>query len=153
MQASVSNMHTIFDTFIAEAGLAIVSQGFKDSRWDWMTANTREAVACPLGWPMPAKSPQPTYDKAKTVQKTLLYWRYTIHVLHIIQLYEQLRIKKATSDEMALALGQYVKRWQRWVAAGLQGFAINCSNLRYDERNHISIVLTRGTPASRNTVP
>jgi hypothetical protein len=25
---------------------------------------------------------------------------------------------------MALALGQYVKRWQRWVAAGLQGIKI-----------------------------
>jgi RNA-directed DNA polymerase len=48
---------------------------------------------------------------AKTVEK---------HVLHYRQLYEQLRKKKATSDEMALALGQYVKRWQRWVAAGLQ---------------------------------
>jgi RNA-directed DNA polymerase len=47
---------------------------------------------------------------AKTVEK---------HVLHYRQLYEQLRKKKATSDEMALALGQYVKRWQRWVKAGL----------------------------------
>jgi hypothetical protein len=47
---------------------------------------------------------------AKTVEK---------HVLHYRQLYEQLRNKKATSDEMALALGQYVKRWQRWVKAGL----------------------------------
>jgi RNA-directed DNA polymerase len=49
---------------------------------------------------------------AKTVEK---------HVLHYRQLYEQLRNKKATSDEMALALGQYVKRCQRWAAAGLQG--------------------------------
>jgi hypothetical protein len=53
---------------------------------------------------------------AKTVEK---------HVLHYRQLYEQLRKKKATSDEMALALGQYVKRWQRWVAAGLQGIKID----------------------------
>jgi RNA-directed DNA polymerase len=52
---------------------------------------------------------------AKTVGK---------HVLHYRQLYEQLRMKKAISDEMALALGQYVKRWQRWVAAGLQGIKI-----------------------------
>jgi membrane-bound lytic murein transglycosylase len=52
---------------------------------------------------------------AKTVEK---------HVLHYRQLYEQLRKKKATSDEMALALGWYVKRWQRWAAAGLQGFKI-----------------------------
>jgi hypothetical protein len=48
---------------------------------------------------------------AKTVQK---------HVLHYRQLYELLRKKKATSDEMALALGQYVKRWQQWVKAGLR---------------------------------
>jgi hypothetical protein len=44
---------------------------------------------------------------AKTVEK---------HVVHYRQLYEQLRNKKATSDEMALALGLYVKRWQRWAA-------------------------------------
>jgi hypothetical protein len=48
---------------------------------------------------------------AKTVEK---------HVLHYRQLYEQLRIKKASSIEMASVLGLYVKRWQRWVAAGLQ---------------------------------
>jgi hypothetical protein len=53
---------------------------------------------------------------AKTVQK---------HVLHYRQLYELLRKKKATSDEMALALGQYVKRWQRWVVAGLDDKPIN----------------------------
>jgi hypothetical protein len=40
---------------------------------------------------------------AKTVEK---------HVLHYRQLYEQLRNKKATSDEMALALSLYIKRWQ-----------------------------------------
>jgi hypothetical protein len=33
-------------------------------------------------------------------------------------------MKKATSIEMALSLGLYVKRWQRWVAAWLQGIAI-----------------------------
>jgi RNA-directed DNA polymerase len=52
---------------------------------------------------------------AKTVAK---------HVLHYRQLYEQLRMKKATSIEMAFALGLYVKRWQRWAAAGLQGIKI-----------------------------
>jgi len=36
------------------------------------------------------------------------------HVVHYRQLYEQLRKKKATSVEMDLALGLYVKRWQRW---------------------------------------
>jgi len=35
------------------------------------------------------------------------------HVLHIVRLYEQLRQKKATSNEMAFTLGLYVKRWQR----------------------------------------
>jgi hypothetical protein len=47
----------------------------------------------------------------KTVEK---------HVLHHRQLYEQLRMKKATSIEMASILGLYVRRWQRWAAAGLQ---------------------------------
>ena len=47
------------------------------------------------------------------------------HALHIIQLYEQLRKKKATSDEMASTLGLYVKRWQRWAVAGLQGITID----------------------------
>jgi RNA-directed DNA polymerase len=46
------------------------------------------------------------------------------HVLHYRQLYEQLRMKKAISIEMASVLGLYVKRWQRWVAAGLQGIKI-----------------------------
>ncbi|MFT5548376.1 MAG: hypothetical protein ACI9CO_000290 [Candidatus Azotimanducaceae bacterium] len=33
---------------------------------------------------------------------------------------------------MALALGQYVKRWQRWVAAGLQGIKIGVyEQIRY----------------------
>jgi RNA-directed DNA polymerase len=52
---------------------------------------------------------------AKTIEK---------HVLHHRQLYEQLRMKKATSIEMATVLGLYVKRWQRWAAAGLQGIKI-----------------------------
>jgi RNA-directed DNA polymerase len=47
------------------------------------------------------------------------------HVLHIDQLYEQQRKKKATSNEMASTLGLYVKRWQRWTAAGLQGIKID----------------------------
>jgi RNA-directed DNA polymerase len=60
---------------------------------------------------------------AKTVEK---------HVLHIIQLYEQLRMKKTTSIEMALSLGLYVNRWQRWAAAGLQGFKIDVyAQIRY----------------------
>jgi hypothetical protein len=81
--------------------------------------------------------------EAKTVEK---------HVLRYRQLYEQLRMKKATSIEMASVLGKYVKRWQRWVASGLQGFAINLTLLCYDERNDISIALTLGRPVNRNTV-
>jgi hypothetical protein len=34
---------------------------------------------------------------------------------------------------MALSLGLYVKRWQRWVAAWLQGIAINRHS---DQRPH-----------------
>jgi hypothetical protein len=34
-------------------------------------------------------------------------------------------MKKATSVEMALALGLYVNSWQRWAAAELQGFKID----------------------------
>jgi RNA-directed DNA polymerase len=41
------------------------------------------------------------------------------HALHYRQLYEQLRMKKTTSIEMASVLGQYVERWQRWVKAGI----------------------------------
>jgi hypothetical protein len=61
---------------------------------------------------------------AKTVEK---------HVLHYRQLYEQLRKKKATSDEMTLALDLYVKRWQRWAAAGLQGIKIELQLCSYVE--------------------
>jgi hypothetical protein len=76
---------------------------------------------------------------AKTVEK---------HVVHYRQLYEQLSMKKATSDEMALALGLYVKRWQQWVAAGLADITINLTGLCDHERNRISFALTfTGTSA------
>jgi hypothetical protein len=39
-------------------------------------------------------------------------------------------MKKAISIEMASVLGLYVKRWQRWVAVGLQGTAIEHANDR-----------------------
>jgi membrane-bound lytic murein transglycosylase len=52
---------------------------------------------------------------AKTVDKHVLQWH---------QLYEQQKQKKATSEEMTFVLDRYVKRWQRWVAAGLQGIKI-----------------------------
>jgi hypothetical protein len=60
---------------------------------------------------------------AKTVEK---------HVLHYRQLYEQLSNKKATSDEMALALGQYVKRWQRWVKAGVGAWVTTSEPITYN---------------------
>ena len=50
------------------------------------------------------------------------------HALHIIQLYEQLKIQKATSSEMTSSLGLYVTRWQQWAAGGLQGLD---SHLRF----------------------
>jgi hypothetical protein len=46
------------------------------------------------------------------------------HVLHWHQLYEQQKKKKATSEEMTSILDCYVKRWQRWAAAGLHGVAV-----------------------------
>ena len=60
-------------------------------------------------------SRQPLKVAEKTVEK---------HVLQIVRLYEQLRKKKATSNEMASSLGLYVKRWQRWAAAGLQSISV-----------------------------
>jgi RNA-directed DNA polymerase len=51
----------------------------------------------------------------KTVEKRVLHWH---------QLYEQQKQKKATSVEMTFVLDCYVNRWQRWVAAGLQGIKI-----------------------------
>ena len=52
----------------------------------------------------------------KTVEK---------HVLHWHQLNEQQKKKKATSEEIASILDCYVKRWQRWAVAGLQGIKID----------------------------
>jgi hypothetical protein len=51
-------------------------------------------------------------------------------------------MKKATSIEMASVLGLYVKRWQRWVAVGLQGIAIEHAN----DRRHLA-----GNQLSPNT--
>jgi hypothetical protein len=54
--------------------------------------------------------------------------------LHIIRLYEQLSKKKATPEEVASALGLYVKRWRRWTQAGL--FApVNDSDFEITLRN------------------
>lgn len=41
------------------------------------------------------------------------------HVERLHRLYEQQIDKKATSQEMAFVLGEYVKRWQAWCTAGL----------------------------------
>jgi RNA-directed DNA polymerase len=77
---------------------------------------------------------------AKTVEK---------HVLHYRQLYEQLRKKKATSDEMALALGLYVKRWQRWAAAGLQGIKIDVYERNLIQRDLLQTALSPKVRAPR----
>jgi RNA-directed DNA polymerase len=78
---------------------------------------------------------------AKTVEKNVLHYR---------QLYEQLRMKKATSIEMASVLGLYVKRWQRWVAAGLQGIVIvQCHATQYIEAILCINPLLQCAPASR----
>jgi hypothetical protein len=59
---------------------------------------------------------------AKTVEK---------HVLRYKQLYERLSKKKATSDEMALALGQYAKPWPRWVKAGIGAWFTTSEPITY----------------------
>jgi len=46
------------------------------------------------------------------------------YVQRIHQLYEQQKENKVTSQEMTLILGEYVKRWQRWCQAGLEGITI-----------------------------
>jgi hypothetical protein len=76
---------------------------------------------------MRTKCPQPTIDRGKkTVEKRVLHWH---------QLYEQQKQKKATSEEMASILDCYVNRWQRWVAAGLQGIKLGgvYEQIRYQQ--------------------
>ena len=48
------------------------------------------------------------------------------HVQRLLRLYEQQASKKATPEEVARVLGDYVKRWRRWCCAGL-GFAITAA--------------------------
>ncbi|PKG92854.1 hypothetical protein, partial [Paraglaciecola sp. MB-3u-78] len=56
-----------------------------------------------------------------------------------------------TSDEMALALGQYVKRWQRWAVAGLAGITIEFAIVCDDKHNRMIFTLTNpDTPANPN---
>ncbi|WP_110338554.1 reverse transcriptase domain-containing protein [Nitrosomonas sp. Nm84] len=47
------------------------------------------------------------------------------HAERIIRLYEQQKTKKATSEEMALVLGLYVKRWRRWCGAKCSFYALS----------------------------
>ena len=54
------------------------------------------------------------------------------HAQHIIQLYEQQKTKKATSEEMAFVLGTYVRRWRIWCNAGL---GIGASAGKYTRRS------------------
>ena len=78
---------------------------------------------------------------AKTVEK---------HVLHYRQLYEPLRMKKTNSDEMASVLGLYVKRWQRWVAAGCHLVSVVRGT---DPHNHTTpdlVLACTEKPASHN---
>ena len=68
--------------------------------------------------------------------------------LHIVRLYEQLRQKKATSNEMASTLGLYVTRWQRWAVAGLQGITFELygelpGTFKYLQYQPISIPVNR----------
>jgi hypothetical protein len=49
-------------------------------------------------------------------------------------------------------LGLYVKRWQRWVAAGLQGITIILARQYYDEPIE-SQYHSLAVPASYNTAP
>jgi hypothetical protein len=59
-------------------------------------------------------------------------------------------MKKATSIEMASVLGLYVKRWQRWVAAGLQGIVtVQCHATQYIEAILCINPLLQCAPASR----
>jgi hypothetical protein len=60
-------------------------------------------------------------------------------------------MKKTTSDEMAIALGVCVKRWQRWVAAELQGIAIARHNNH--ERLASSNTLNDTCPDHRQKTP
>ena len=46
------------------------------------------------------------------------------HVKHIYRLYEQQITKKATSEEVAFVLGNYVKRWQCWCTPGLGSISL-----------------------------
>jgi len=41
------------------------------------------------------------------------------HVERLHRLYEQQKKKKATLNEMALVLVEYIKRWQCWCSTGL----------------------------------
>ena len=49
----------------------------------------------------------------------------------ICRLYEQQKKKKATSSEIALVLGDYVKRWQCWCSSGLKRFNTYCSTVQF----------------------
>ena len=52
------------------------------------------------------------------------------HVERLYRLYEQQKMKKATSEEVAFVLGNYVKRWQCWCTAGLGNISFS---FVYDE--------------------
>ncbi|TAK61889.1 reverse transcriptase domain-containing protein [Methylobacter sp.] len=64
-------------------------------------------------------SRQPLQLAAVTVNK---------HVEKLHRLYEQQANKKASSEELAWVLGQYVQRWLRWCTAGLSGIRLELSD-------------------------
>jgi hypothetical protein len=60
------------------------------------------------------------------------------HVQRLHQLYERQNKKKASSEEMTLVLGEYVKRWQRWCTAGLESIKPKQLNLSFYAKSSIT---------------
>jgi hypothetical protein len=48
------------------------------------------------------------------------------------------RLQKASSEEMTLVLGEYVKRWQRWCTAGLESIKPKQLNLSFYAKSPIT---------------
>jgi hypothetical protein len=60
-------------------------------------------------------------------------------------------MKKTTSDEMASVLGLYVKRWQRWVAAGLPLAAIVRGTDPPTQETDVLVMRSKRVSACHNT--
>lgn len=74
-------------------------------------------------------------------RKTLRLADITVskHVERLRRLYEQQKKKKATSDEIAFVLGNYVKRWQCWCTAGI--WSLMCSPYVSNVTDQIDLTL------------